>query len=76
MIEAMLWLIIACLLWFVIGWVFVVVSDLIAENKLMYYVESVINKAEDISPWLVLFVVFGPIGWILKKNLYDRPPEL
>lgn len=79
MMDIILWIFAISIMWFAIGWLFVIVSDLITSDigkKAVTTIEKLANRAESISPWLVLLFIFGPIGFILKKNLYDRPPKL
>ena len=74
----MMWFItilLAIIAWHGIGWAIVIMDGLISSQTMRLVVdkiESIAEKSEKISPYLALFIMFGPMGLLMKKALYGN----
>lgn len=63
------------LVWHSIGWLIVIAGDLVESKRIKSSIkklEELADKWEAKSPYLALFIFFGPIGLLYKKSLYGK----
>lgn len=77
--EILLILLILSLSWFGAGWVIITFQGIISNEsskKIINIIDSFATNSEKISPYLALIVFFGPIGILLKKELYGTDSKI